>query len=73
MGYNFILGLYLQIKIHQQHTWRQRIKRLSQSERDEVLLKEAKEEGLFKIELRQAVKESYKVFADAMSDMSKSE
>ena len=46
-------------------------KRLSQSQRDEILLKEAKEEGLFKMELCQAIKDSNKVFADAMSDMSK--
>ena len=47
-------------------------KRLSQSQRDEILLKEAKEEGLFKMELCQAIKDSNEVFADAMSDMSKS-
>ena len=45
---------------------------LSQSQRDEILLKEAKEEALFKMELCQAIKDSNKVFADAMSDMSKS-
>ena len=47
-------------------------KKLSQSQRDEILLKETKEEGLFKMELGQAIKDSNKVFADAMSDMSKS-
>ena len=47
-------------------------KRLSHSQRDEILLKETKEEGLFKMELGQAIKDSNKVFADAMSDMSKS-
>ena len=45
---------------------------MSQSQKDETLLKEAKEEGLFKMELCQAIKDSNKVFADAMSDMSKS-
>ena len=47
-------------------------KRLSQSPRNEILLKEVKEEGLFKMDLFQAIKESNKVFADTMSDMSKS-
>ena len=47
-------------------------KRLSQSQRDEILLKETKEEGLFKMELCQAIKDSNKLFVDAMSDMSKS-
>ena len=47
-------------------------KKLSQSQRDEILLKETKEEGLFKMELGQAIKDSNKVFADAMSDMSRS-
>ena len=47
-------------------------KRVSQSQRDDIFLKEAKEEGLFKKELCQAIKDSNKVFADAMSDMSKS-
>ena len=47
-------------------------KRLSQSQRDEILLQEAKEEGPFKMELCQSIKDSSKLFADAMSDMSKS-
>ena len=47
-------------------------KRFSKSQRDEILLKEAKEEGLFKMELCQAIKDSNKLFADAMSDMTKS-
>ena len=47
-------------------------KRLSQSQRDEILLKEAKKEGLFKMKLCQTIKDSDKLFADAMSDMSKS-
>ena len=47
-------------------------KRLSQSQRDEILLREAKEESLFKTELCQAIKDSNKLFADAMTDMSKS-
>ena len=47
-------------------------RRLSQSQRDEILLKEAKEEALFKMELCQAIKDSNKVFADVMSDMTKS-
>ena len=45
--------------------------RLYQSQRDEILLKEAKGAGLFKMELCQAIKDSNKLFADAMSDMSK--
>ena len=45
---------------------------MSQSQKDETLLKEAKEEGLFKMELCQAIKDSNKVFADAIKDMSKS-
>ena len=47
-------------------------KRLSQSQRDEILFKEAKKKDLFKMELCQAIKDSNKLFADAMSDMSKS-
>lgn len=47
-------------------------KRLCQSKRDEILLKEAKEDGLFRKELCQAIKESNKMFADAMSNMSDS-
>ena len=47
-------------------------KRLSQSQKDETFFKEAKEEGLFKMELCQAIKDSNKVFADAIKDMSKS-
>ena len=47
-------------------------KRLPQPQRDEILLKEAKNEGLFKMELSQAIKDSNKLFADAMRDMSKS-
>ena len=47
-------------------------KRLSKSQRDEILLKEAKEEGLFQMELCQAIKDSNKLFADAKSDISKS-
>ena len=47
-------------------------KRLSRSQRDEILLKEVKEEGLFQIELCQATKDSNKLFACVMSDMSKS-
>ena len=47
-------------------------KRLSQSQRDEILLKEARTEGLFQMELCQATKNSNKLFADARSDTSKS-
>ena len=47
-------------------------KRLSQSQRYEILLKEAKEEGLFKMELFQAIKDSNRVFVDAMLDTSES-
>ena len=44
---------------------------MSQSQRDKILLKEAKEESLFKMELCQTIKDSNKVFVDAMTDMSK--
>ena len=40
-------------------------KRLSQSQGDDILLKEAKEEGLFKIEFCQVIKNSNKLFDDA--------
>ena len=45
-------------------------KRLPQSQRDEILLKEARAEGLFQMELCQATKNSNKLFPDAMSGTS---